>query len=162
MRSFPTIKFSCFFFKFTPVFTDHRLLFRSLPSAISSVNPLSANPKKWSNKLKQFIGKLSMNCLSVFGNFVGLTLKELNYYFLILKPSMQKSRYYQYFQENLCQLILCQIVLLWNPASNRNWKYLKLDFYWAIDFLIYWYQVIFYQQAILVYSHAIYNAILIF
>ena len=126
-----------FFFEFTPVFTDHRLLFRPLPSAISSVNPLSANPKKWSDKLKQFIGKLSMNCLSVFGNFVGLALKELNYYFFILKPSMQKSRYYQYFQENLFQLILCQIVLLWNPASTRNWKYLKLDFYWAMNFLIY-------------------------
>ena len=33
---------------------------------IGSSNPLSANPTKWSNTLKQFVGKLSTNCLSVF------------------------------------------------------------------------------------------------
>ena len=38
----------------------HRLL--------KSVNPLSANPTKWSNTL---------NCLSVFDHFVGLALKGL-------------------------------------------------------------------------------------
>ena len=40
-------------------------------------NPLSANPAKWSNTLKQFIGKLPTNCLSVFDRFVGLALKGL-------------------------------------------------------------------------------------
>ena len=40
-------------------------------------NPLSANPTKWSNTLKQFIGNLPTNCLSVFGHFVGLVLKGL-------------------------------------------------------------------------------------
>ena len=40
-------------------------------------NPLSANFTKWSNTLKQFVGKLPTNCLSVFGNFVGLALKGL-------------------------------------------------------------------------------------
>ena len=29
-------------------------------------NPLSVNPTKWSNTLKQFFGKLPANCLSVF------------------------------------------------------------------------------------------------
>ena len=38
-------------------------------------NPLSANFRKWSNTLKQFVGKLPRNCLSVFDHFVGLTLK---------------------------------------------------------------------------------------
>ena len=38
---------------------------------VTSVNPLSANPTKWSNTLKQFVGKLS-----VFDHFVGLALKE--------------------------------------------------------------------------------------
>ena len=28
-------------------------------------NPVSANPTKWSNKLKQFVGKLPANCLRV-------------------------------------------------------------------------------------------------
>ena len=42
-------------------------------------NPLSANPTKWSNTLKQFVGNLLTNCLSVFGHFVGLALKGLKY-----------------------------------------------------------------------------------
>ena len=40
-------------------------------------NPLSANPTKWSNTFKQFVGKLSTNCLSVFDHFVKLALKGL-------------------------------------------------------------------------------------
>ena len=42
-----------------------------------NVNPLRANPTKWSNTLKQFVGKLPTNCLSVFDHFVGLVLKGL-------------------------------------------------------------------------------------
>ena len=42
-----------------------------------SVNPLSANPTKWSNTLKQFVGKLPTNCVSVFGDFVKFALKGL-------------------------------------------------------------------------------------
>ena len=45
---------------------------------INSIKPLSVNPTKWSNTLKQFIDKLSTNCLSVFGHFVKLALKGLN------------------------------------------------------------------------------------
>ena len=41
------------------------------------LNPLSANPTKWSNKLKQFVGKLPKNCLSVFDHFVKLAIKGL-------------------------------------------------------------------------------------
>ena len=40
-------------------------------------NPLSANPTKWPNTLKQFVGKLRTNCLSVFDHFVKLALKGL-------------------------------------------------------------------------------------
>ena len=46
------------------------------------INPLSDNPTKWSNTLKQFVGKLLMNCLSVFDHFVGLSLKAYVRYFL--------------------------------------------------------------------------------
>ena len=42
------------------------------------INPLSANPTKWPNTLKQFVGKLPTNCLSVFGHFVKLALKGLS------------------------------------------------------------------------------------
>ena len=41
------------------------------------LNPLRANFTKWSNTLKQFVGKLPTNCLSVFEHFVGLALKGL-------------------------------------------------------------------------------------
>ena len=42
-----------------------------------ALNPLSANPTKWSNTLNQFVGKLQTNCLSVLDHFVGLSLKGL-------------------------------------------------------------------------------------
>ena len=41
------------------------------------INPLSAKFIKWSNTLKQFVGKLPTNCLSVFDHFSGLALKGL-------------------------------------------------------------------------------------
>ena len=44
-------------------------------------NPLSANPTIWSNALKQFVGKLLTNCLSIFAHFVGLALKGLSAFF---------------------------------------------------------------------------------
>ena len=53
-----------------------KLLF--LFTVISLLNPLSANFTKWSNTLKQFVGNLPTNCLSVFDHFVGLSLKGLS------------------------------------------------------------------------------------
>ena len=41
------------------------------------INSLSANPTKWSNTRKQFVGNLLTNRLSVFDHFVGLALKGL-------------------------------------------------------------------------------------
>ena len=46
-------------------------------TCIIKLNPLSVNFTKWSNTLKQFVGNLPTNSLSVFGHFVGLTLKGL-------------------------------------------------------------------------------------
>ena len=42
-----------------------------------SINPLSAYFKKLPSTLKQFVGNLPTNCLSVFDHFVGLALKGL-------------------------------------------------------------------------------------
>ena len=41
------------------------------------INPLSANPTKRSNALKQFVGKLLINCLNVLEHFLWLTLRGL-------------------------------------------------------------------------------------
>ena len=46
-------------------------------NVVEHFNLLSANPTKWPNTLKQFVGKLPTNCLSVFGHFVNLVLKDL-------------------------------------------------------------------------------------
>ena len=45
---------------------------------IDYVNPLSAKLTKWTNTLKQFVGNLPTNCLSLFGHVMGLALKGLN------------------------------------------------------------------------------------
>ena len=42
------------------------------------INPLSANPTKLSNTLKQFVGSFPTNCLSVFDHFIKLAFKGLN------------------------------------------------------------------------------------
>ena len=44
---------------------------------VTNINPLSANPTKWSNTFKQFVDNLPTNCLSVFDHFVKLALKGL-------------------------------------------------------------------------------------
>ena len=41
------------------------------------LRPLSANPTKWLNTLKQFVVNLPTNYLSVFDHFVKLALKGL-------------------------------------------------------------------------------------
>ena len=40
-------------------------------------NASSANPTKWSDTLKQYVGILPTNCLSVFEHFVKSVLKGL-------------------------------------------------------------------------------------
>ena len=63
------------------------VLYSKYDTRYSSFNPLSANPTKWSNTLKQFVGNLPTNCLSVFDHFVGLALKGLRKLFLTIKVS---------------------------------------------------------------------------
>ena len=41
------------------------------------INPLRANPTKWSKILKQFFGNLPTNCFSMFDDFVELAFKGL-------------------------------------------------------------------------------------
>ena len=67
-----------------PFISVSRGVFRSqtnikdrVPCKQSVVSPLSANPRKWINTLKQFVGKLPTNYLSVFDHFVKLALKGL-------------------------------------------------------------------------------------
>ena len=71
------------------------------------INPLSANPTKWSNIFKQFVGKLPTSFLSVFDHFVGLTLKGLNSWrnkFQILKR--ERKGYHQHLPPSVL-IVLC-------------------------------------------------------
>ena len=69
----------------SPLFL-HYSLFNSKVTKITQIcknmtlynNPLSANPTKWSNTLKQFVGNLPTNCLSVLDYFVKLALKGIS------------------------------------------------------------------------------------
>ena len=54
-------------------------------------NPLSAKFIKWSNTLKQFVGKLPTNFLSVFDHFSGLALKGLRNNSAISNWTISKS-----------------------------------------------------------------------
>ena len=56
---------------------------------IHSVNPLNANPEKWSNTLKQIVGNLTTICLSVFDHFMNLALKGLILYELVFPHLFQ-------------------------------------------------------------------------
>ena len=49
------------------------------------VDPLIANPTKWSNILKQFVGNLPTNCLSAFDHFVILALKGIEPFTFYIK-----------------------------------------------------------------------------
>ena len=53
----------------------------------SCISPLSANPTKWPNTLKQLVGNLAKNFLSVFDHFVGLALKGLGINTMVIQLS---------------------------------------------------------------------------
>ena len=56
---------------------NFQFLYGAFDSVIVYISPLRASPTKWSSTLKQFVGKLPTNCLSVFDHFMGLVRKGL-------------------------------------------------------------------------------------
>ena len=70
---------------------------------ILTINSLNANFTKWSNTLKQFVGNLPTNCLSVLDHFVGLPLKGLKQ---LLKVSLSDSILRNICLENFLQIII--------------------------------------------------------
>ena len=80
-------------------YIGHPIKFVNLTKRVNpfmpNVDPLSANPTKWSNILKQFVGFCRRtvwvcltNCFSVFDHYVGLVLKGLKNWPKILFYSM--------------------------------------------------------------------------
>ena len=67
-------------------FNLHIVTFVNLLPSNLMLNPLSANPTKLSNTLKQFVGNSPTNCLGVSDHFVKLALKGLT-----LKGQIEKN-----------------------------------------------------------------------
>ena len=92
------------------------------------VNPLSANPEKWSNTLKQIVGNLPTNCLSVFDHFMNLALKGLNKSFIVnvfigtenmsiiewnkLDPTLWNSESFGKFKNNIFKFVRPKPIVL--------------------------------------------------
>ena len=85
-------------------------------------NPLSANPTKWSNTLKQFVDNLPTNCLSVFDHFVKLTLKRLRQIFKVDSKLCDLLRFGMWIPSKMAAvwIILKFSILLCLPLVN--WK----------------------------------------
>ena len=111
------------------------------------ISTLSANPTKWSNTLKQFVGKLPTNCLSVFGHFVKLTLKGLasnlvfstvKYLFILLTHFSPMSHFYSPWkhQEKYTRVYFLAFILL-TKINHCSQVKTNVNF---IKFSIRWYQ----------------------
>ena len=112
------------------------------------LNPLSANFTKWLNTLKQFVGNLPTNCLSVFGHFVGLALKgstELIQIFLcmfcnkMLRRFRENDRFFKIFlstyikrlhvrcnlSQNFSHIFYLKVLMLFTTEESFACKYFK-------------------------------------
>ena len=56
------------------------------------INSVNANPTKWSNILKQFVGNLPTNCLSVFDHLVRSALQRVKSFFCFRKSFWYSSK----------------------------------------------------------------------
>ena len=72
------------------------------------VDVVSVNTTKWWNTLKQLVGNLSTNCLSVFEHFVGLTLKIVKIVKLFAKSNTTKCSLKNF---NLWPLFMDRVIL---------------------------------------------------
>ena len=82
---------------------------------LQTITPSSANPTKWSNTLKQFVGNLPTNCLSVFHYFVKLVVKELKDF-----PVTSKSTLWEW----------CKKLGFWYKGRNKKMELYQL---FAVD-----------------------------
>ena len=84
------------------------------------LNPLSGNFTKWPNTLRQFVGNLPTNWLSVFGYFVGLALKgltEVYRYIHGLSPEIINEVFST--RANFCNTRQFNVFETHIPTSNR-------------------------------------------
>ena len=86
-----------------------------------TVNPLNANPEKWSNTLKQIVGNLPTICLNVFDHFMNLALKGLRW--LSAKEDFIISKKDKNFLTSTIDFKYCSHNLIMTPP--RHFQYPK-------------------------------------
>ena len=102
-------------------------------------NPLSVNPSKWVNTLKQFVGKLPRSCLYVFDHFVLLAQRLRMSAFKFLCSSIEKTLDIKWKQRRLqssftnrffaaaseiCKLRLKSVAIVWSENMEySSWWY---------------------------------------
>ena len=85
-------------------------------------NPLSANPTKWSNTLKQFICKLQTNCLSVFEQIGGFIFTK-SHVFLEFKVWVSID-YFEMHIHNYTEVIL-QVMMTYSVEHVYSMSCMK-------------------------------------
>ena len=84
-------------------------------------NALNANPTKWSNTFKQFVGKLPRNCLSVFDHFVGLAFKVLKRLVTAITIKDGKVLGSEYLSRG-CKACVLNLVIKTDLSAFEEWK----------------------------------------
>ena len=117
----------------THYFALQRFSFFHCDVFVVYISPLNANPAKWPNTLKQFVGNLPTNCLSVFDHFVNLAFKGLaTATLLIVDCHWHKSQVLPYHNKFLKRCLLHSGLLL-----ATYWvRYPQVVLFWEIKYLI--------------------------
>ena len=80
------------FFNLVPISIYYPSIFLITFHSGMFINSVNANPTKWSNILKQFVGNLPTNCLSVFDHLVRSALQRVKSLFCFRKSFWYSSK----------------------------------------------------------------------
>ena len=86
---------------------------------LTDINPLSAKLTTWPNTLKQFVGNLPTNCLSVFDHFLGLALKGLK-----LESQIWKYLHYGIIITAENEICMCRNQIMVDSKLSFSWNML--------------------------------------
>ena len=128
-----------------------KIIFRLLDiRKLFHINPLSANPTKWSNTLKEFFINLPANCLSVFDHFWELALERLRFWVKITLNIINRNK-------GLIDFYVIELTLFYfsRMKYNRSVSWEILQKYKFIPNL-YWFNLFYVQVHIFLIFNSIY------
>ena len=120
------------------------------------INPLSTSPTKLSNRLIQFVGKLSTNCLSVFDHFGGLALEWLSHcivcevrkqtHFWALEFVIHNKSWARKFESGLNHVLNFKYLRTKeNKAKPKPWLQIIVRSYNNLTMIIMYYQAVYFR-----------------